>query len=46
MSAIEVVYNCIDNKSGNVKLEMTVTSDQCNPFTIYMWKECIKKSII
>ncbi len=46
MSAIEVIYNCQENKSGKVRLEMTVTSDQCDPFTIYWWKECKMKSII
>jgi len=45
MSKVEVVYNCHQNNSGKVRMEMTITTDQCDPFTIYWWKECNIKSI-
>jgi hypothetical protein len=40
MSEIEVKYSCIHGKNGKVKVSMIVTSDQCDPFTIYWYKEC------
>jgi hypothetical protein len=45
MTAIEVIYNCKENKEGKIKISMTVTSDTCNPFTINWIKECKPKGI-
>ena len=42
MSSIEVIHNCKD-KEAPVKISMTVTSNNCNPFTIYWEKQCKKK---
>ena len=40
MTGIEVKYKCVANKSGRVKVSMLVTSDQCDPFTIFWYKSC------
>lgn len=42
MSTIEVIYNCKD-KVGIARMTMTITSEYCDPFTIYWDKECTKK---
>jgi hypothetical protein len=40
LSEIEVKYSCIQGKSSRVKVSMSVTSDQCDPFTIHWFKQC------
>ena len=45
MSSIEVIHNCKD-KEASAKISMTVTSNNCNPYTIYWEKQCKLKSSI
>jgi hypothetical protein len=43
MSSVEVIYNCKGEKDTIVKISMTVTTSDCDPFTIAWQKQCKAK---